>query len=152
MRKYTECCSLQTSTSNPYSGGYSLQTVPCSSTKGTRPVWPNFPINNRVTPFLTHSQEAFLTHTTHTIIHARACARKFIKTHTPRDLHVSSKRVARSHFKSECTKESLTTTPKTIYYQHHHHSRGCDSKKGAVIDRPRRGNNRRAEERQICMY
>jgi len=50
MRKHMVSCSLQTSTSNPYSRGSSQQTVPSSSTKGTRPVWPNFPTNNRVHP------------------------------------------------------------------------------------------------------
>ena len=48
MRKHTRCCSLQTSTANPYSRGTSPQTVPNSSTKGTRPVWPNFPTNSLV--------------------------------------------------------------------------------------------------------
>ena len=32
------------------SRGSSPQTVPSSSPKGTRPVWPNFPTNNRVNP------------------------------------------------------------------------------------------------------
>jgi len=50
MRKHTRCCSLQTSTANPYSRGTSPQTVPSSSTKGTRPVWPNFPTNNWAHP------------------------------------------------------------------------------------------------------
>jgi len=50
MRKHTQCCSLQTSTAIPYSRGTSPQTVPSSSTKGTRPVWPNFPTNNRAHP------------------------------------------------------------------------------------------------------
>jgi len=50
MRKHTRCCLLQTSTANPYSRGTSPQTVPSSSTKGTRPVWPNFQTNNRVHP------------------------------------------------------------------------------------------------------
>ena len=50
MRKYTRCCLLQTSTANPYSGGTVPQTVPGSSAKGTRPVWPNFTTNNRVHP------------------------------------------------------------------------------------------------------
>jgi len=64
MRKYTWCCSLQTSTSNPYSRGTSPQTVPSSSTKGTRPVCPNFPTNNRVhTPILDSRSQ-----TNHTII------------------------------------------------------------------------------------
>jgi len=48
MRKHTRCCSLQTITANPYSRGTSPQTVPNSSTKGTRPVWPNFPTNGLV--------------------------------------------------------------------------------------------------------
>jgi len=48
MRKHTRCCSLQTITANPYSRGTSPQTVPNSSTKGTRPVWPNFPTNSLV--------------------------------------------------------------------------------------------------------
>jgi len=50
MRKHMRCCLLQTSTENPYSRGTSPQTVPSSSTKGTRPVWPNFPTNNRAHP------------------------------------------------------------------------------------------------------
>jgi len=33
---------------NPYSRGTSPQTVPNSSTKGTRPMWPNFPTNSPV--------------------------------------------------------------------------------------------------------
>ena len=53
MRKHTVCCLLQTSTSNPHSRGTSPQPVPSSSTKGTRPVWPNFPTNNQTRPFLT---------------------------------------------------------------------------------------------------
>ena len=48
MRKHTACCSLQTSTANPYSKGISPQTLPNSSTKGTRPLWPNFPTNSLV--------------------------------------------------------------------------------------------------------
>jgi len=48
MRKHTRCCSLQTSISNPYSRGTSPQTVPNSSTKGTRPLWSNFPTNSLV--------------------------------------------------------------------------------------------------------
>jgi len=48
MRKHTRCCSLQTSTANPYSRGTSPQTAPNSSTRGTRPLWLNFPTNSRV--------------------------------------------------------------------------------------------------------
>ena len=48
MIKHTRCCSLQTITANPDSRGTSPQTVPHSSTKGTRPVWPNFPTNSLV--------------------------------------------------------------------------------------------------------
>jgi len=52
MRKHTRCCSLQTSTANPYSRGTSSQTVPSSSPKGTRarPVWPVCLTNNRAHP------------------------------------------------------------------------------------------------------
>ena len=50
VRYLLHCCSLPTSTSNPYSRGTSQQMVPGSSTKGTRPVWPNFPNNNRGHP------------------------------------------------------------------------------------------------------
>ena len=50
MRKHTQCCSLQTSTANPYSRGTFPQTVPSSSTNGTRPVWPNFSTTNWVHP------------------------------------------------------------------------------------------------------
>ena len=45
IRVHTVCCLLPTSTSNPYSRGTSKQMVPSSSTKSTRPVWPNFPTN-----------------------------------------------------------------------------------------------------------
>jgi len=48
MRRHTRCCSFQTSTANPYSRGTSPQTVPNSLTKGTRPLWPNFPTNSLV--------------------------------------------------------------------------------------------------------
>jgi len=50
MIKHTVCCSLQTSKSRPYSRGTSSQTVPSSSTKSTKPVWPNLPTNDRVHP------------------------------------------------------------------------------------------------------
>ena len=60
MRKHTQCCSLQTSTANPYSRGTSPQTVPSSSTKGTRPVWPNFPTNNRAHEGMGASQNVVL--------------------------------------------------------------------------------------------
>jgi len=73
------CCSLQTSTSNPYSRRTFQQTAPSSSTKDTRPVWPNFPTNNQIHP---HSWQQIInqrtktTETQTTYVYARTGAGK----------------------------------------------------------------------------
>ena len=60
MRQHTVCCSLQTSTSNPYSRGTSPQPVPSSLTKDTTPVCPNFPTNNHIQVVLSFFLSLFL--------------------------------------------------------------------------------------------
>jgi len=79
MRKHTVCCSLQTSTSNPYSKRTSQQTsqqtVPSSSTKGTRPVYSYFPTNNREHP---HSWQQITDYRTQ-----RQRPRPYVYTHVP---------------------------------------------------------------------
>ena len=97
MRKHTRCCSLQTSTANPYSRRTSPLTVPNSATKGTRPMWPNFPTNSRVQAhwFLGSRSQTNLTimnksKHNYTLIHTCAHTQKYRtnlnKTQGPRNI------------------------------------------------------------------